>query len=77
MANLELPTTNVSKVYREYDCYEPNARAPTPLPPMALEDLDVPCMNEATTINNIEEDSALILRQREEAYSISRSNLCL
>lgn len=25
-------------VYRRFDCYDPHARAPTPLPPLSLED---------------------------------------
>ena len=25
-------------VYRRFDCYDPRSRAPTPLPPMSLED---------------------------------------
>lgn len=27
-------------VYREFDCYDPDARAPTPLPPLCLSDDD-------------------------------------
>jgi hypothetical protein len=33
-----LPRRLIDTVYREFDCYDPAARAPTPLPPMSLSD---------------------------------------
>lgn len=36
-------------MYREYDCLDPLARAPTPLPPMFLDDEDEVQIDVATT----------------------------
>lgn len=36
----QLPPRLTNLVYREFDCYDPAARAPTPLPPLCLSDND-------------------------------------
>lgn len=51
-SDLEPGSSNSHIVYREYDCYDPLARAPTPLPPMFPDDDEDHGLEEGTTKNS-------------------------
>jgi hypothetical protein len=51
------------QVYRTYDCYDPDARAPTPLPPMLLDDEEIDrAIGKETAINTHEPCSTVDIK---------------
>ncbi|KAI4930505.1 uncharacterized protein J4E92_004337 [Alternaria infectoria] len=58
--------TDDAGVYREFDCYDPNARAPTPLPPLCLSDDD----EEAGTVEEKIQDGEHETERMEEDSEI-------